>query len=109
MKTPFFLFLLVITLIACNKKEPVPCFESDKDDYRVGDVMHLISCSQHSDSLYWQIEKTFILFTTVIYQVSYDQTVDVYINGAGTYYVNLIAYSKNGNKSNKITRTYVIP
>jgi len=93
------IILASISLAGCQKV-PTASFSSDKESYVNGETMYLTNTSQNASSYQWSFSGSSTKITTK----------DAYVTftGAGQYTVNLTAISRNGKKSDEVTKTITI-
>jgi PKD repeat protein len=89
--------LLAFSITACQKV-PTASFTSDKENYVNGETMKLQNTSQNGDSYKWSVTGSSTQITT--------KDAEVKLNGAGQYVVTLKVFSRNGKKSDEISKTF---
>lgn len=101
MKSKYF-FIVVLALLAFSitgcQKVPTASFTSDKETYVNGEIIKLKNTSQDGHSYKWTVTGSSTQITT--------KDAEVVLNGAGQYVVSLKVFSRNGNKSDEISKTF---
>jgi PKD repeat protein len=91
--------IVTFTITGCQKV-PTASFTSDKENYVNGETMKLTNTSQDAYSYKWTVTGSSTQITTKDAEVS--------LNGAGQYTVTLTTYSRNGKKSDDISKTFTV-
>jgi PKD repeat protein len=101
MKTSLIIPTCGCMLLLCGcQKEPKAAFSTDKEVYRKGETMQMINSSENAFTYKWTLSNSISEFDSKEPQIP--------AKDAGLCEITLTAFSRNGGRTNKATKTVTI-